>query len=295
MDETARRVLSLVGVSGTQLDFGAIREIRLRAGRPVSVTDETGEHLLGAPRTCDEIEKAADALTRHSLYAREEELENGYLSLENGCRAGVCGRWTGGRVQEITSLCIRLARAVPGCADRCMPYLYEAGRPLSALILSQPGLGKTTLLRDMARQFSEGTHWGAGVNVAVADERRELGGAGRLNLGPRTDVLEGCRKADALEMLVRTMRPDVIATDELGRAGDAEAVREAIRCGTAVLATAHADSLCAARGRSVLRTLLEEEVFERIILLSGGVGCVRSIFDGSGKTLFNAGMDDAEE
>ena len=287
MDETARRVLALLGMDAPD-DLGAIREIRLRAGRPPAVTDERGERLLGAPRTAVEIEAAADALTRHSLYAREEELEGGYLALEGGCRAGVCGRWADGRVRGITSICIRLARAVTGCADGCMPYLYARGRPVSALTLSPPGLGKTTLLCDMARQFSNGTRWGAGVNVAVADERRELGGSGAFDLGARTDVLEGCGKAEALSMLVRTMRPDVIVTDELGREGDALAVREAIRCGAAVIASAHADSLGAAFGRRVLKALLEERLFERIILLAGGVGRVQAIYDGGGQPLFEA-------
>ena len=176
MDEAARRVMALLGEEAPD-DLGQLREIRLRAGQPLIVTGERGERLLGTPQTDAEIEAAADALTRHSLYAREEELEGGYLAIEGGCRAGVCGRWVDGRVRGITSICIRLARAVPGCADGCMPYLYAHGRPVSALVLSPPGLGKTTLLRDMARQFSNGTRWGVGVNVAVADERRELGGA----------------------------------------------------------------------------------------------------------------------
>ncbi len=287
MDEAARRVMALLGEEAPD-DLGLLREIRLRAGQPLIVTGERGERLLGAPRTDAEIEAATDALTRHSLYAREEELEGGYLAIEGACRAGVCGRWADGRVRGITSICIRLAHAVPGCADGCMPYLYAHGRPVSALVLSPPGLGKTTLLRDMARQFSNGTCWGAGVNVAVADERRELGGAGTLDLGARTDVLEGCGKAAALSMLVRTMRPDVIVTDELGRAGDALAVREAIRCGAAVIASAHADSFEAACGRRILRELLDERLFERIILLAGGVGHVQAIYDGGGEPLFEA-------
>ncbi len=295
MDDVARRVLSLLGEDAPD-DLGAIREIRLRAGRPLTVTDERGERLLGAPRTEAQIESAADALTRHSLYAREEELKNGYLALEGGCRAGVCGRWTDGRVSGVTSICIRLARAVPGCADGCMPYLYARGRPVSALTLSPPGLGKTTLLRDVARQFSNGTRWGAGVNVAVADERRELSGSGTLDLGERTDILEGCGREEALSMLVRTMRPDVIVTDELGRAGDALAVREAIRCGTAVIASAHADSFASALERRVLKELLEERSFDRIIRLAGGVGRVQAIYDGGGRLLFEReDTDNAEE
>lgn len=272
-----------------------LREIRLRVGAPVQLVGGGGEWLSSGPVDGAWIARAADALAAHSLYARDEELRQGYLPLADGSRAGVCGRFTAenGRARRMTairSICLRVARAVPGCADGCMPCLYEAGRPLSALILSAPGLGKTTLLRDVARQFSTGTAWGAGVCVAVADERRELAASGRLDVGPRTDVTEGCPRAEAVVMLVRTMAPDVIVTDELGSISDAEAVAEAARCGVAVLATAHARSLEAARRRPALGRLLRERIFERIIVLAGAVGRVDGICDADGKRLY-AGED----
>ena len=297
MDEGAKAVLSLLpplGEDWPEAAFSA-REIRLRAGCPAQVIGGAGEWLSRERLSADWIERAADALAAHSLYARDEELRQGYLSLADGSRAGVCGRFTAedGRVRRLTairSICVRVARACPGCADAVMPFLYEGGQPLSALILSAPGLGKTTLLRDMARQFSLGTAQGPGVCVALADERRELAASGALDVGPRTDAAEGCPKPEAIRMLVRAMAPRVIATDELGGAGDAAAVLEAARCGVSVLATAHAPSVAAARQRQALRPLLEAGAFDRLIVLSGGVGHVAGIYDGAGRAL--AGGED---
>ena len=292
MDERARTVLSLL--PPLQEDWPeaafAAREIRLRAHCPAQVIGEAGEWLSRETLSGDWIERAADALAAHSLYARDEELRSGYLSLADGSRAGVCGRFAAedGQIRRMTairSICVRVARPCAGCADGVMPFLYERGRPLSALMLSAPGMGKTTLLRDVVRQFSTGTAYGAGVCVALADDRRELAASGALDVGPRTDVTEGCPKPEAMRMMVRAMAPRVIATDELGGAGDAEAVMEAARCGVAVLATAHAPSIEAAWARKALSPLIEAGVFDRLVVLSGRVGHISGIYDGAGRML----------
>lgn len=298
MDERTREALSLLPPleEGWPEGIGRLREIRLRADCPAQLIGEDGEWLSQGRLNAAWIGRAADALAVHSLYARDEELRQGYLSLADGSRAGVCGRFVSEngkilRMTDIRSICVRVARACAGCADRCMPFLYDQGRPLNALVLSPPGLGKTTLLRDVARQFSAGTAWGAGVCTALADERRELAGGGRLDVGPRTDVMEDCPKAEAIGMLVRAMAPRVIATDELGSPADAEAVMEAARCGVALVATAHAPSVEAARRRTALRQLMDAGLFERFIVLSGKVGHVETIYDGTGRAL-SGGEDD---
>lgn len=285
MDETARAMLAILA-PGVKPPPEAIYEIRVRVGQKMRLHGPGGERLLGETWTQDGLDAALERLTRHSLYAREEELQWGYLALAGGCRAGVCARWAAGRPQQITSLCLRVAHAVEGCAEDCLPWLYAGRRVLSTLVLSAPGLGKTTLLRDMARSFSAGTRYGAGVSVAVADERRELHGSGRFDLGPRTDVLEGCPKAEALGMLIRTMRPGVLVTDELGRIEEAEAAREAVRCGVALVASAHARDRDEALQRAVLGDLIRSRVFERVIVLSGGVGRVDRLYDGAGNVLW---------
>lgn len=271
-----------------------MRDLRLRPNRPAHIRSAGGDQLASGAVEPALIAKALDALARHSLYAREEELRQGFFTLEGGSRVGVCGRFAteDGHARALThigSICIRIAREVPGCADGIMPALLKRGASRSALILSPPGLGKTTLLRDIARQLSTGGAHAPPVNVAVCDERGELvacvSGTPTLDIGPRTDVLDGCPKREGLPLLIRSMAPDVVITDELGDAGDARAVREAARCGVRVIASAHAADLPGARARTALRQALDEKLFERIIVLSGGVGQIQSIMDADGRPI----------
>jgi stage III sporulation protein AA len=184
----------------------------------------------------------------------------------------------------------RVAREMPGVADRLMPYVLSADRTrvLNILILSGPGLGKTTLLRDIARQLSTGPEWGSesercrgagaptGFRVGIVDERSEIAacsqGVPQNQLGPRADVIDGCPKAAGIMMMIRSMSPDVVVTDEVGRDRDANALEEASRCGVAVIATAHAlDPEDAAR-RPVLREVLARGAFDRAVVLGRSLG-----------------------
>ena len=258
-------------------------ELRLRAGQPAEVVRLSGAALVGGEISAQLVAQAAQKLAGHSLYAREEELREGYFTVEGGCRVGVCGRMTAteGRPAALThvgSVCVRIARAVEGAADGVMDALFEAGRPVSALIVSPPGMGKTTLLRDIARQMSDGTGGRAGVRVSIADERGELAGCAMgvptLNVGRRTDVMDGCPKRVGMRLLLRAMSPEVIVTDELGHEGDREAVMDAVRSGVRVIASAHArdEAEAAARLKG-----MDMGVFERVVVLGGGVGQVRRI------------------
>jgi len=263
-----------------------LTELRLRAGKPVHLVRMNGEELVGGGVGAALIQAAAQALAGHSLYAREEELREGYFTIEGGCRVGVCGRMTAeeGKIIALThvgSICVRIAREVKGAADGVMKRMYEAGRPVSALVVSPPGLGKTTLLRDLARQLSDGTGGQAGVRVGIADERGELAGCRMgiptLDVGVRTDVMDGCPKRTGMRLLVRAMSPEVIVTDELGHPEDAAAVQEAMRCGVRVIASVHAADEEEAESRlgSGLYGL-----FGRVIVLGGEIGQVRRIIGG---------------
>ena len=298
----------------------SLLEIRLRRGRAaMGVTAEGDLYLCceGQPVACTEDEWAAAVrlVTQCSVYALERELSAGFITLSGGHRVGLVGRAVldGDEVRtqtELSSMNYRVARQIIGVADRLMPYVLSADRArvLNILILSGPGLGKTTLLRDIARQLSEG--WGcdagsgsmigsghsagavAGFRVGIVDERSEIAacsqGVPQNELGPRADVIDGCPKAAGIMVMIRSMSPDVVVTDEVGRHEDASALEEAARCGVAVIATAHAlDPEDAAR-RPVLRDVLAQGAFDRAVVLGRSLGlgtCERVVHLRSGQDL----------
>ena len=212
--------------------------IRLRAGAGAAVCGPDWERKLKGWIGRAEVEETLLRAARSSLYAAEESLREGWFTAEGGLRLGVAGslqlregRITGFRA--VSSLCIRIPRAVPCVEDELFRQLWDR----SVLIYSRPGAGKTTFLRDLIRRLSDG-----GLQVGLADERGEVaalsGGVPQLNVGCRTDVLEGAPKAQAAEMLLRTMGLQVIAVDELS-AREGPALRAAASGGVRLVATAH--------------------------------------------------------
>lgn len=254
-------------------------ELRLRYGRPLHLTLPEGELPLCQTRIIrGDLEQVLDRATEYSRYAAAETLCHGYVTAAGGFRVGICGTAlpSGDHnegIRDISSLSIRIPRVREDAARPILPGLLEAGRPLSALVISPPGGGKTTLLRDLVRLLSQGTELADPVRVALVDERGELAavhrGRPQLEVGPHTDILDGCPKALAVPMLLRAMTPQVIALDELALQADVEAVCAAANCGVALLATVHAASLQDLRSRPVGRALLECGVFRRLVLIEG--------------------------
>ena len=225
-----------------------------------------------------DLEQVLDRATEYSRYVAAETLCHGYVTAQGGFRIGVCGTALpqGGRnegIRDVSSLAIRIPRVREGAARPILPELLEDGRPLSTLVLSPPGGGKTTLLRDLVRLLSQGTELAQPRRVALVDERGELAavhrGRPQLEVGCRTDVLDGCPKALAVPMLLRAMTPQVIALDEVALPGDVEAVCAAANCGVTLLATVHAASLQDLQGRPVGRALLACGVFRRAVVIEG--------------------------
>jgi len=254
-------------------------ELRLRIGRPLSVTLPAAELPLPQTRVIrGDLEQVLDRATEYSRYVAAETLCHGYVTAQGGFRIGVCGTALpqGGRnegIRDVSSLAIRITRVREGAARPILPELLEDGRPLSTLVLSPPGGGKTTLLRDLVRLLSQGTELAQPRRVALVDERGELAavhrGRPQLEVGCRTDVLDGCPKALAVPMLLRAMTPQVIALDEVALPGDVEAVCAAANCGVTLLATVHAASLQDLQGRPVGRALLACGVFRRAVVIEG--------------------------
>ena len=268
-------------------ETGVLTEIRLRACRPVQLVSGSADRFIGEPVSAPQMHRMLMAMMEHSYYAREEELAQGFFTMLNGCRVGVCGAYSigdDGRIsmRAIGSACIRIAREVRGCAEGVVEDLLSNGGPRSAILLSRPGMGKTTLLRDAARLLSD-----RGLSVGVADERHEIAacrdGVPTMDVGARTDVADGCPKHLAMDLLIRSMSPRVIVTDELGDVRDVEAVREAARRGAVVLTSVHGAGFDRLRGGAV-GALISEGLFSTVFLLDGEPGKIAAVrhFGGDG-------------
>lgn len=280
---TVDRLAHLISGAAAQLilaHHADATEVRLRTNRPVQIVWPEGNALAGDAVPPDRLREIVSALMDHSFYAREAELAQGFFTMEDGSRVGVCGRFSpeagGWRMTDVGSACVRLARERRGCADALMPHIRAKDALRSLLLLSRPALGKTTLLRDVARQLSEG-----GFRVGVADDRHELAacrtGVPTLDVGPRTDVMDGCPKPEAIRLMIRALSPDAIVADEIGSEADARALADAARCGVAFVASAHAESLEAALKRPWLKAVIEGGAVSRIALLGDRPGSVRAL------------------
>lgn len=298
-------------------DFDQIQEIRLRVNAPLLiicnnlesyVTPEGNltKHTKEAYRLSrQELKETLEYISSYSLYAFEEEIKQGFITIQGGHRVGLAGKVVcdenGIRnMKFISFINVRLSHQIPGCGDKVLPYLYEKKRIVHTLIISPPRCGKTTLLRDLIRQISNGTNGEVrqfsvnvpGMTVGVVDERSEIGacyqGIPQNDLGIRTDILDCCPKAQGMMMLIRTMSPQVIAVDEIGSRAELEAMEYAMNCGCKLIATVHGSSLEDIRSKPVLSKMVGEQWFERYVILNneGKIGNVDQIYDGSGRKLY---------
>ena len=259
-------------------DMARAEELRLRAGRPMTAVYPEGEAPVpGAeePVTGEELARVLEIATRASTHTAQAQLVNGFFTVAGGHRIGVCGTaaMEGGQVRslrQVSSLAIRVARAVPGAAGRVLDKLWEGGALQSALLVSPPGGGKTTLLRDLIRAVSDGDGCPP-LRVGAADERGELAalrcGLPQFDVGARTDVVDGCPKEKALLMLLRGMNPQVLAADEITDPADCAALALAANCGVALLCSAHGAGLEDLERRPLYRELLERRIFRRLVVI----------------------------
>lgn len=290
-----------------------VEEIRIREDRPLELVFAGSYRFVGGDGrlhagsasgyrpTRKDCTQLLDLLTGHSVYTFEEELKRGYITVAGGHRVGLAGRTLleDGQVRlvrDIAGFNIRIARERIGVAQELLPGIWDnrEDRPHQTLIVSPPQHGKTTMIRDLARLISTGG-WGrqptsqAGRKVGIVDERSEIAacvkGVPTFDVGPRTDVLDGCPKAEGMMMLIRSMSPDVLIVDEVGRLADAEAIREALHAGIGVIATAHGRDAADVAQRPALRQLLADRVFTRIVALrrSGEHGLQLAVTDAAGR------------
>lgn len=271
--------------------YRPLQEIRIKINKPLIVNVSDKEILLDYIVTQNDMKEILTRMSNYSLYAYEEEIRQGYITIKGGHRIGIAGECILAKgevrtIRNISSINIRICREVIGSSEELMKYISSKNRVYNTLIVSPPKCGKTTILRDITRNISYGVkNIGLeGKKVSVIDERSEIAacynGIPQLDVGIRTDVLDGCFKKDGMIMAIRSLSPEVIICDEIGTDGDIEALNMAFNSGVNILVTIHGYSIEDIYNRKVFKELIENSILERVVVLSNryGVGTIEKIY-----------------
>ena len=289
----------LADIISNRLNVEQLCEVRIRNGAPIAVRYDGAYYYVGKNGITRDIATAITADARdaeqvvlraceHSLYTVNDTLKRGFISVRGGVRIGVCGSGVTAdgkvlAVKDYASVNIRIPHEVKGCASGLFGRVFEHNALQSTLILSPPGAGKTTMLRDLCRLLSE-----RGLCVLLCDEKYELAaavhGVPTLDVGRNTDVASGMSKRTVFESGIAHMRPDAIIADELFGA-DADIAAQATTCGISVVATAHARSVDDLKNKREYFDILNSGVFRRFAVLADAPNRTVSVFDGEGRAV----------
>lgn len=283
-----------------------IEEIRLRINKPLIINGNQKDYFYNEKAkkldrnmdkayivTKEDLEQTFQIICKYSIHSFMDDIKKGFITLRGGHRVGIVGKAIveNGNIENIkhiSSLNIRISKEVKNCSDKVMDHIIKSSTKINnTIIISPPQCGKTTLLRDIVRNLSNGTekYNFRGVNVALIDERNEIAGSylgiPQMDVGIRTDIIETCPKDVGIMMVLRSMSPNVIVTDEIGTEKDIKALYTALNGGVGLITTVHGDSIEDIRNRKELNNLLDEELFKKVILLSAkrGPGTVEKIYD----------------
>ncbi|RDW19165.1 stage III sporulation protein AA [Oceanobacillus arenosus] len=273
--------------------WNILQEIRIRLDKPMELIFDMKTEWIGNYRPKKQDSQfIVNQLSEFSLYRMEDELREGYITIEGGHRVGIAGKVNtlNGAVkaiQYITFFNIRIAKEKIGAAIPVLPYIYDSNY-LNTLIIGAPQTGKTTLIRDITRIIATGWKKVEAKKVGVIDERSEIAasikGVPQHDIGMRTDVLDACPKAEGLMMMIRSMSPDVLIVDEIGSKQDIDALMEALNAGVTIICSIHGRDLDELRKRPSLQILFDQKVFQRMILLEKQLkpAQIKQIYDQNG-------------
>jgi stage III sporulation protein AA len=273
-----------------------LEEIRLRAKKPLMVFYKNADWFVTEDGlltkdisaayvvTQQEILKSLELMSENSVYAYQDEIRSGYLTLRGGHRVGLSGKVIMQEhqirnIKDFNGLNIRVAKEIVGCSKHIIKYIIKSNCDIyNTLIIGPPQCGKTTILRDVARIMSNGDNNFdfSGLKIGIVDERSEIAacckGIPQNDVGFRTDVMDGCPKTLGMEMLLRSMSPNIIITDEIGTCGDKDAILKVLNSGVKIIASAHGYNITELKMREELLSLIKSGVFERYIVLSSKFG-----------------------
>lgn len=283
-----------------------IEEIRLRINKPLIVNGNLKDYFYNDKENCldlnmknayivtkEDIEDTFQIICKYSIHSFMDDIKKGFITLRGGHRIGIVGKVIVEKgqvknIKHISSLNIRISREVKGCSKKILGHIIKNKNQINnTIIISPPQCGKTTLLRDIVRNLSDGNknYNFNGAKIALIDERNEIGGSylgvSQLDVGIRTDILETCPKDLGIIMVLRSMSPNIIVTDEIGNENEIKALYTALNGGVSLITTVHGDSIEDVRNRKELKNLLDGDLFRKAIILSSqkGPGTVEKIYD----------------
>lgn len=257
-----------------------LEEIRIRNQRPIILKFNSEEVVVEYIVNSEEIKSVLQLICENSIYSYQKQISSGFITLQGGHRVGLVGSCVIENnkiinINYINSFNFRIARQVIDCSNDILKHILdiEKNSVFNTLIISPPGCGKTTLIRDIARQVSSGNseYNFKGITVGIVDERSEIAslykGVPQNDVGIRTDVIENVSKSIGIKILVRSMAPKVIIADEIGIYEDIDAINYALCSGCKGIFTAHGSSLEDIYKNPVLKNLIDAHVFQRLIFL----------------------------